>query len=78
MRMVTVVDPRYDPERHGPIKLSDYMLVPHLDTIGGFRFHEILSLRGIKILADLANRLEKEAKRAPRKGLRDNEVRWRA
>lgn len=78
MRMVTVVHPNYNPEKHGPIKMSDYISVPHLDTIGGWRMKDLLSFREIKMLADLANRLERERNSLPRKGLRDDKVRWRA
>lgn len=78
MRMVTVIHPNYIPDKHGPIKESDYISVPYLNTIGGFRFHELLSLPEIKYLADLANELERQKRMAPRRGMRDNEVRWRA
>lgn len=80
MRMVTVLHPKYesDPRNNKVPELTDYISVPHIDTIGGWRIHEMLSLTEIKALADLANRLERERKMAPRKGMRDTGVRWRA
>lgn len=84
MRRVTVLRPEFKPFPNGlsqprvTPRMNDYMSVPHIDTIGGWRFRELLTPEEIKGLADLANRLEKEARMKPRKGLRDETVRWRA
>lgn len=80
VRTVTVLHPKYVPDRinHTPPRISDYITVPHLDTIGGWRVAQMLSHREIKLLADLANRLEKERGVPARRGLRKEEVRYRA
>jgi hypothetical protein len=83
-RMVTVLRPEFKPFPHGlsqprvTPRMNDYMSVPHIDTIGGWRFRELLTPAEIKALADLANVLEKKQGKAPRRGMRDETVRWRA
>lgn len=68
-RMVTVLHPNYKPNRYEktPPGLSDYILVPWLDTIGGWHVKELLSFEEIKMLAVFANKLQAQPRTTHRR-----------
>lgn len=83
-RLVTVLHPNFKPFPRGLSggreypTLNDYIEVPYLDTIGGWRMRDLLTHAEIKALADLANSLERKNSHKVRTGLREETVRWRA
>lgn len=65
VRIVTVVRPDYDKRKHGEIKLSDYIDVPRMNTIGTFTLMDMLDHDSVVNTITVYNAIKGPIKSSP-------------